>query len=92
MMQVHDSIAFEIPLSAGWRRHAEILLDIKNSLETPLKTHGIEFIIPADIMMGYSLYKGDMKEIKGLDCPTEVNQMALLLKEKESTLNGATAD
>ncbi len=47
-MQVHDSIKFQIPLSLGWKRHAEMLIKIKQSLEQPLKTHyGREFVIPA---------------------------------------------
>lgn len=49
--QVHDSIVIQIPKSVGWEYHAEVLLLIKQSLETPLSYHGREFIIPADIQM-----------------------------------------
>jgi uracil-DNA glycosylase family 4 len=80
LMQVHDSIVFELPLSLGWTKHAEILLEIKNSLETPLFTHGREFVIPADIAMGYNMYKNKMKEIKGVDCPTDATALAKILK------------
>ena len=76
LMQVHDSIGFQVPLSIGWDKHAEILLKIKGSLETPLITHGQEFVIPADIAMGYSFYKGDMKEIKDHDFPVDVKTLA----------------
>jgi DNA polymerase-1 len=92
MLQVHDSIAFEIPLSIGWTEHARILLDIKQSLETPLTVHGMEFVIPADIAMGYSLYKNDMEEIKGLKCPSDIPSMAKLLEERDGVLNGKTTN
>ena len=92
LLQVHDSIGFQLPLSIGWEAHAKILLDIKKSLETPLNAHGIEFVIPADISMGYNLYKGDMKEIKGLDCPTDIPTMSKLLEDKNEGLNGSTTN
>ena len=90
MMQVHDSIAFQIPINIGWWEHAKILLDIKKSLETPLKTHGFEFVVPADISMGYNLYKNEMQEIKHLECPDNIVDLADLLKEKEGLLDGPT--
>ena len=86
MMQVHDSIVFQIPLSIGWTKHAEILLSIKNKLETPLSIHGREFIIPADIAMGYNLYKNEMEEIKGQDCPTTVETLAIKLEKLNNGL------
>ena len=49
LTQIHDSIGIQIPLSAGWERHAEILLLLKANLETPLTCHGREFVIPVDI-------------------------------------------
>lgn len=49
--QIHDSIVFQIPVHIGWERHAEMLLLLKNSLETPLEAHGRQFIIPADFKM-----------------------------------------
>ena len=88
MLQVHDSIGFQLPLSIGWLEHARILLQIKQSLETPLSIHGREFVIPADISMGYSLYKGDMREIKGQDCPTVAGDMAKLLEELNASTVG----
>jgi hypothetical protein len=90
VMQVHDSIVFQLPLNIGWFEHAKILLDIKNKLEVPLITHGREFIIPADIAMGYDLYKVNMKEIKGQDCPTDVNTLALELERMNHALTETT--
>ena len=66
LMQVHDSIKFQIPISIGWRRHAEMLIRIKRSLETPLVTHyGREFSIPADLSIGLNMDKSNMKQLKG---------------------------
>jgi hypothetical protein len=70
MMQVHDSIVFQIPVSAGWPEHARLLAWIKKSLETPLTVHGRDFIIPVDTMMGLCLFKKKMKTIKDVSNPT----------------------
>lgn len=89
LLQVHDSIGFEVPLSLPWVDHAEILLNIKRSLETPLIAHGREFVIPADISMGYNFFKDEMKEIKGPDCPNNKEALAeLLQKLNREVLNG----
>lgn len=86
LMQVHDSIGFQVPLSIGWAKHAEILLSIIDSLETPLEIHGREFTVPADIAMGYSLYKGKMEEIKHSHRPDNIKLMATLLEQKNETI------
>ena len=66
LMQVHDSIKFQIPISIGWGRHAEMLIRIKRSLEIPLVTHyGREFSIPADLSIGLDMDKSNMKQLKG---------------------------
>jgi len=53
LVQVHDSIGLQIPLSTSWLDHAVILQKIKRSLETPLSTsYSREFVIPVDIKMG----------------------------------------
>ena len=58
--QVHDSIVFQIPLSAGWDYHAKVLLSIKESLEAPLSWRGREFIIPTNLFIGKNFL--DVKE------------------------------
>ena len=70
MMQVHDSIVFQIPVSVGWPEHARLLTWIKKSLETPLTVHGRDFVIPVDTMMGLCLFKKKMKTIKDVSNPT----------------------
>jgi DNA polymerase-1 len=51
LLQVHDSIVFQIPLSVPWKEHARILMRIKASLETPLEWKTRTFTIPADVQM-----------------------------------------
>ena len=80
LRQVHDDIGFQIPLSVGWYKMAEMLLDIKASLETPLEWNGREFVIPADISMGLDFCKLSAKEIKHQKCPSSVEEMAKLLE------------
>lgn len=64
LRQVHDEIGFQIPLNIPWSEHAKMLLAIKASLETPLKTHnGRIFSIPAGLVIGKSLNKATGTEI-----------------------------
>lgn len=66
LIQVHDSIGFQIPTPlhpitpVPWSDHAKILLAVKQSLETPLYTHyKRKFVIPVDITMGVCLNKDE---------------------------------
>jgi hypothetical protein len=45
---VHDSIAFEFPLSKGLLAFAQCVTALCKSLETPLLCHGEDLVIPAD--------------------------------------------
>ena len=79
--QVHDSIGFQIPISAGFGYHAAALDAIKRSLETPLKTHyGQSFVIPCDITMGFNLCGECGKEIKHKKYPSTLSDLAQLLE------------
>lgn len=53
--QVHDSIAFQIPLSIDWDYHWTVLNAVKRNLELPLSWQTREFCIPADVEMGLNL-------------------------------------
>jgi uracil-DNA glycosylase family 4 len=86
LMQVHDSIVIQIPLSHGWKRHAEILLDIKKSLEQPLSNGETEFVIPADISMGLNLYKEEGKDIKHNKTPKSIDELAVILEKNYNEL------
>jgi len=79
LIQVHDSIGFQIPLSIPLKQHAKIILKIRDSLEQPLKIHGQTFVIPIDLTIGFNLYKEDCKEIKWKSFPTEVDELAIKL-------------
>ena len=74
--QVHDSLVFQIPTSIGWRRHAEIILDLKRNLETPIHWKGREMVIPVDCKVGKNMK--DMKEVMMAD---RVEVVANNLKE-----------
>ena len=79
---VHDSIKFQIPLSVGWTRMAQMLIRIKQSLETPLVTHyGRSFVIPADISIGLNMDKSAMKQLKGSRFSESVDELAVGLEE-----------
>lgn len=62
--QIHDSIVIEIPVNAGWTYHAECLLRIVESLETPITWRGTTFTIPTDVIMGLNLNKYDGKGVE----------------------------
>ena len=83
LLQKHDEIVFQIPRSLPLIQHAEILLDIKRSLETPLQTlDGREFVIPADISVcPRSFSKKDSTELKGHKTPKTPELLAEKLKE-----------
>lgn len=81
LVQVHDSIGFQIPLSLPWEDHARILQAIKNSLETPLCTHfGREFVIPVDLMMGLTMNKRTCRELKRKKWPATIEELAKQLE------------
>jgi len=74
--QVHDSIVFQIPINVGLRRHAEILLSIKRSLEKPISWRGREFVIPCGLTMG----KTNMKSMKEIEWTDNVVELAERLR------------
>lgn len=53
--QVHDSIVFQIPISAGLNEHLSVLEHLRKSLEKPITWRAQTFSIPADIEMGLNL-------------------------------------
>lgn len=66
LMQVHDSISFQIPLSLPLADHAKILIAIKKSLEQPLRFRQLEFVVPADLVINTCLNKDIGIELKGV--------------------------
>lgn len=87
LAQIHDSIVFQIPLTLPWTAHAEMLLMIKQSLETPLIWHDNEIKTPVDLSIGFNMSKDEMKELKSKQIPSDVNLFADKLKEIYDSLN-----
>ena len=66
LLQVHDSIVFQIPLSQPIEYHMKIVNLICTSLQQPLTTRNKTFSIPADVAMGKTY--GTMKKLsRGYD-------------------------
>lgn len=80
LAQVHDQVVFQIPLSVPWIEHANILLRIKKSLETPLIWHDREIPTPVDLAIGFNMCKEEMEEFKSKKIPKEPEQLAELLR------------
>jgi uracil-DNA glycosylase family 4 len=86
--QIHDSVIFQLPLSIPWQHHADILIALKRSLESPLDWHGNTFIIPLDIKMHiHNLSKKDGKEVKidGSDTGRLAAQLSEIYRQYGST-------
>ena len=76
LSQIHDSIVFQIPLSIPWKQHADIILKIKKSLETPMYWRDTKIIVPADVAIGFNMCKEEMKEFKSKDVPDDIVMVA----------------
>jgi DNA polymerase I-like protein with 3'-5' exonuclease and polymerase domains len=76
--QIHDSLVFQIPVSIGWEKHAEMLINIKKSLEKPMIWHGKEFTIPLEFKFGHNMK--DTKKV-GIDNDETVGRLANKLHE-----------
>jgi len=76
LVQVHDSVGFQVPLSLPLEEHAEMLLRIKENLETPLRWKEHEFVIPADLTVSFSLSKKDGSELKSKEIPNDPQKLA----------------
>lgn len=61
--QIHDSIIFQVPISAGWSVHATILNKLKKSLQAEIEYEGRRMSIPAEVTM----YCQNLKE--GIEVP-----------------------
>lgn len=87
LQQVHDSITFQIPISAGWLYHAQSIQAIKDSLETPLTTHyGRSFVIPVDTVMGLNLKKEEGVELKAKKWPKSIGELGQILEQSYEKL------
>lgn len=81
LIQIHDSVGFQIPLNIGWQRIAEMLCLIKASLETPIQIHHYTVSIPADLNVGLNLDKHMGREFKAGKFPATPELLAKALEE-----------
>lgn len=88
LAQIHDSIVFQIPLSAPWEEHARMILLIKENLEQPLYWHETEIKTPCDLSIGFNMCKEEMIEYKSKEIPGNVDLLAMKLKETHDRLSG----
>ena len=86
MIQIHDSVGFQLPLSIPWERHAEILLKIHSSMTQSLSWNDREFVVPADLTMGFTLNKRTGKDIKDRYLPRDPSKLAVMLADKYKEL------
>lgn len=62
--QVHDSIVFQMNYHIfSWAQQAEVILRLQDSLQSPIRWRGTEFVIPADINAGFSLNKKGLEYV-----------------------------
>jgi uracil-DNA glycosylase family 4 len=85
LTQVHDSVGGQARLPNGsewtWTSIAEALLKIKKSLEIQLHIHSYDFTIPADLTVGFNMYKGHCFDIGWKDFPTDAPTLAKTLSK-----------
>jgi DNA polymerase I-like protein with 3'-5' exonuclease and polymerase domains len=86
LTQVHDSIAFQMPLSTPIIDHAKVILDIKASLETPLVWHSQTINTPVDLVVGKNLNKRSNYSKKVSLINTNIDALAYALKETHMKL------
>lgn len=83
LIQIHDQIGIQIPVSAGLDYHVKALKLLKESLEQPLTLpNGNQLIIPVDIVCGLTMYKGWCKKLKLLTTDELSSTYEVLLKEQ----------
>ena len=85
LLQTHDSISFQIPLSIPISHHAELVWLIKKKLETPIKWRAQEFVIPADIKVSFNNMGRGPNGYKELKKVASKEQLAEKLEELYSS-------
>jgi DNA polymerase-1 len=69
LLQIHDSIVFQIPRSVPLQEHARMIWLIKSQLETPLKWKLNTFTIPADLQFSLGHMGKGPTGLKGVPRP-----------------------
>ncbi len=89
LSQLHDSVTFQMPLSVPLDVHARVLLQIRQSLETPLEYNGHKFVVPADLTIGKCMNKELGIELKGAKFPYDAIALERSLAQNITQLNEA---
>lgn len=92
--QIHDEIVFQISLSAGWKYHAEILVEAKRLLEKPISWKGTTFVLPVEAKIGVNFAKSDMRKvtIDGTDTDRLARQLSEIYGKLRTTSVLPTVD
>lgn len=85
LLQVHDSVRFQIPVDIGWKSMANILTLIRNNMQTPIPVRE-PFVIPVDGKAGITMSKKAMKTLVFDDnLPQQLEQIYAEATEATST-------
>jgi uracil-DNA glycosylase family 4 len=80
LLQVHDSIVFQMNYKQySWEEQATCLMNIKQSLETPVQWRGTSFKIPVGLEVGINMSKKSMVGVEDCDF-SDTNSLALRLR------------
>jgi len=86
LVQIHDSLVWQMPLASGFSFHAKAILALKESLEIPYNFQGRSFSSPADLAIGKNMCKEEMIEFKSAKIPNTAEELAKLLEESWTNL------
>lgn len=89
LTQTHDSIDFQVPLSAGFETHAHIIRKVIDSLETPLRFRQRDIRIPCDLVVNFNLNKKLGVEIKHPHIPKDEPTLARMLCDEVASLEAS---
>jgi len=81
LAQIHDSIVFQVPLNTPWKVQAEMLLRIKESLESPLSGMVRKLRLPLISQWGFNMCKDEMIEMKSKQIPSDPEKLADKLRD-----------
>lgn len=81
LIQIHDSVGFQLPIAMPWPEQAEKLLLIHSSMNAPLRWHDREFVVPTDLTMGLTLNKESGREIKDKNLPRDKYKLGEMLEK-----------
>jgi len=76
LLQVHDSVYYQLPISAGFKSITQTIKIVKDSLERPIPFED-PFIIPADTEVGFNYGKRNINSDKGTLNPDGLRKLTV---------------